>query len=366
MLRVLHLSVSMNPSIGFIKQLEAEVAAADEIGVPWKSEVLTPKAINSPIVARYATGGGRFTTYVALRANYRTWVEERISGCDVLLLRYSVHDPWQASLIRTVRKPVYTVHHTLEPREIRVVGGLLGRVGALAEHIVGAVSLRSVRGIIGVTKQIVEFERKRSSGVVPIERCLVYPNGIDISRYKVSDIITNDCIKDVVFVANRFEPWHGLDLLAKAAERSRAKLRIHIVGSAGPDIQRRLLSDKRFVLHGFLGERDLAELYRTARVGISSLGLDRNGLNEACPLKAREYLANGLAVYGDYADSGLPPEFPYYRRGGADLDEIAAFSRYVMQSSKRDIASASRRWISKSEIMRRFYINLTRAENSEI
>ena len=37
-LRVLHVAVSMNPSMGVVKQMEDEQYAANELGLPWVSK----------------------------------------------------------------------------------------------------------------------------------------------------------------------------------------------------------------------------------------------------------------------------------------------------------------------------------------
>jgi hypothetical protein len=44
---------------------------------------------------------------------------------------------------------------------------------------------------------------------------------------------------------------------------------------------------------------------RNATIGIGTLALHRKNMEEACPLKTREYLANGLPVLIAYKDSDL-------------------------------------------------------------
>jgi len=49
-LRVLHAAVSMNPSLGVVKQMEWEQQAAEALGLPWMVVLHTPFKIDSSVV----------------------------------------------------------------------------------------------------------------------------------------------------------------------------------------------------------------------------------------------------------------------------------------------------------------------------
>jgi hypothetical protein len=55
-------------------------------------------------------------------------------------------------------------------------------------------------------------------------------------------------------------------------------------------------------LYGFLGQERYRALLAEVDVGIAPLALHRKHMDEACPLKTREYLALGLPVVAGYRD----------------------------------------------------------------
>ena len=82
----------------------------------------------------------------------------------------------------------------------------------------------------------------------------------------------------------------------------------------------------------FLTKDQLNELYPFMHLGIGSLSLHLYNLNEACPLKTREYLAHGLPVILGYKDTDIAEtdDFALYLGNGPDnvlnnLKEIEAF-----------------------------------------
>jgi hypothetical protein len=51
-----------------------------------------------------------------------------------------------------------------------------------------------------------------------------------------------------------------------------------------------------------------------ATIAIGTLGLYRKKMDEACPLKVREYLAFGLPVLAGYEDTDVPAGADYFLR----------------------------------------------------
>jgi len=85
-------------------------------------------------------------------------------------------------------------------------------------------------------------------------------------------------------------------------------------------------------LHGPLLRSSYEPLLASCTAAIGSLALFRNGMEEACSLKVREYLALGLPVIGGYEDSDIPSDAEYFLRLSnnskpliPERDRIAAF-----------------------------------------
>ena len=100
----------------------------------------------------------------------------------------------------------------------------------------------------------------------------------------------------LVFVGNASRPpWHGVDKVIKLATL-RPAWRFEVVGDAGGD----QAAPANITWHGLLDREALLQVLARADVGIGTLALHRNGLEEASTLKVREYLAVGLPVLCGY------------------------------------------------------------------
>ena len=115
--------------------------------------------------------------------------------------------------------------------------------------------------------------------------------------------------------------WHGYDRMIQGlhlfqTDHPEIEVHLHIVGE-GPHLDKIIelvKSEKCENLLTFWGRREgreLDEIFSKCQLGISSLGLHRIGLQEAQPLKSREYIARGLPLLqsscaSDNTMSGLP------------------------------------------------------------
>jgi len=267
-MRVLHAAVSMNPSVGVLKQMEWEQQAADALGLPWRVVLQTPKKVNSPVVVRCPDlPKNNLRKYVALRRGFYQWLRQAAEDFDLILLRHSVHDIFEAMLAKEMGKKIFTVHHTLEMPELRG-GGFSGEIKALLEDQIGRYTLAHCSGIVGVTEEILLFEQSRL-GEGSDQPGFVYPNGIMCSSELVED--KRGATPELIFVAAHFASWHGLDLFIEAVERNSSPCLIHIVGDVPESLSVRCLRDARFKLHGLLDSNSIKKLMQSAWCGLSSL-----------------------------------------------------------------------------------------------
>jgi hypothetical protein len=91
--------------------------------------------------------------------------------------------------------------------------------------------------------------------------------------------------------------WHGMDKV-KTLAKAIPDFDFHIVGIKNQDNDVRNLT-----YHGICTPSQLAELYQSMDIGLGTLALHRKGMNEACPLKCREYAAFGLPFIIGYKDN---------------------------------------------------------------
>ncbi|MFT6155866.1 MAG: glycosyltransferase involved in cell wall biosynthesis [Neolewinella sp.] len=368
-MRILHAAALLRPPSGILHQMQWEQDAARELAVDWAVRVFCPAGAvpSSEIIEEspYASGRagkgivGKLIDWVMLRWLYFRWLKSQESTVDVFLLRYYVHDPFQLVFVIFCKKPVYFVHHTMVGYELAMPGRWRDKVRLALDQILAGVTIRAASGIVGVTDEIICYERQRASQ--PSKTAFLYPNGIASSAF-LPALDLRDNTPEIIFVASYFMPWHGLDLLLKSMITDDTPCVLHLVGSMSEGDLAMAEKDSRIVVHGVKRKKEIADIAGRCWGGLSSFALNRNNMSEACTLKVREYLALGLPVYAGYREM-LPENFPFYSSGRPDLPEIMRFFLSVRHASRQEVAGKSMKIISKKRYLSDLYENITSTHN---
>jgi len=360
-MKVLHAAFAYKPSPGVVNQMLWESRAAGSSGLEWSVFLYCSELPNVSEHERFIElskaavakrGVGRAVSWLIFRMRFYRRLRELSRGKDVLLLRYSSYDPLQLLFILFAKVPVVLVHHTIEYDEVRAKERSGAKLLAEFEALLGWVSLRLASGIVGVTREIAQYENGR---VGFSKRSFVYPNGIVLDGKRLAD--ERGDTPELLFVASYFADWHGLDLVIDAFSGSAHSFKLHLVGAVPPELEQVVKADPRYVLHGTLSSEDIAKLACRCWVGLSSFALYRKGLQEACTLKVREYLAVGLPVYAGHQDV-FPESFEFYRNGRAEAGQILEFAFYCRKVSRESVAGAAREFIDKKDLLLRLYHEL--------
>lgn len=368
-IKVLHAALMINPTSGILNQMNWEQSAAADLALSWDTRVFCPnKCVDNSDITIFSKKIDVYSgksvvkkafTWTLLRFEYYRWLREQIPHYDVILLRYHVHDPLQVWFVSHCNKPVYFVHHTLEVPEL-TGGGLLGKLRALAENWIGPSSLRRAHASIGVTPEIARYQiarlRRPSGGV------LVYPNGIELKNQLTTD--ARGIVPEILFIASYFSAWHGLDLLLDALDKNSENIILHLVGDLSDADLERACKNKRIRLHGGLKSVEIEKLTARCWIGLSSFALDRKGMEEACTLKVREYLAHGLPVFSGHRDV-FPIRFPFYKIGSPDLNEIVGYCHEVGNISRETVAKEAAPFIDKNVLLKNLYTSLSEKMKKE-
>lgn len=222
---------------------------------------------------------------------------------DIIYFRY---DAWNINIIKSIEHRVSIAEvNSLDLNEcklliktektiksvLRYFGYLIGR-----KYL-----LNKVSGIVGVTNEIIQHSSykkyKKDSKVIP--------NGIDLNNFKPiksNKIHTNR--QSLFFIGTPNQPWHGLDVIMDWAEELK-EFDFHIVGISGNN-------SSNLFFHGYLEKSNYLKILKKCQICIGSLALFRNEMEEACPLKVREYLAYGYPIllgYNDTAFMNFKPDF---------------------------------------------------------
>jgi glycosyltransferase involved in cell wall biosynthesis len=166
-------------------------------------------------------------------------------------------------------------------------------------------ALRVARGAVFVTAELAGQEEY--AHLTPVRA--VIGNGIDLSRHCVVPPPDATLPPALLFVGSSDLPWHGIDQILDFAA-TKPDWRFHLVGVRGPSTTGLLNVET----HGPLTPGAIAGVAARCDIGIGTLALYRKGMQEATPLKVREYLALGLPVVGAYLDTDIPTDAPYFLR----------------------------------------------------
>lgn len=281
------------PSSGPFKKIAAQTAAWAAEGVEVGIFVLTVdryaddwRALPAAVGVRTRQSGLRLALQKeSLIAQARGWRP------DVMYHRWSLTYP---GLVRAARAgPVVLEVNTDDVVEYDLMTPLKGRVNRLTRGLV----LRRAAGLAFVTAELraaPAFARYRRPSVV-------VPNGIDLAAVPHRPAPANARPR-LLFIGQPNCPWHGLDKLAALA-RAEPGWAFDVVGPGSAEVPG---APDNMAFHGLLSAGRYAELLGAADVGVGTLALHRKGMDEASPLKVREYLASGLPVINGYLDSDFP------------------------------------------------------------
>ena len=133
---------------------------------------------------------------------------------------------------------------------------------------------------------------------------VVIANGIDLANYAPL-LPTNNEVPRLVFLGSPGHPWHGIDKIIMLA-RLCPEFNFDVIGYNANDVPYNGQMPSNIKFHGLLNSNEYASLLAKSDVAIGTLSLHVKNMNEASPLKIREYLAHGLPVIIGYKDTDFP------------------------------------------------------------
>ncbi|MEQ8554301.1 MAG: hypothetical protein RIC53_16710 [Cyclobacteriaceae bacterium] len=155
------------------------------------------------------------------------------------------------------------------------------------------VMLKKAKGMITVTRDLIdkfdEFECPK----------LAVANSIDLSNFEEIPAPSNDRPR-LVFIGTPNRAWHGVRKILDFA-RLRPQYDFDLIGPKSDDFDQSL--PPNLYAHGYMQVEEYLPIMRRADVAIGSLAFHMIPLEEACPLKVREYLAYGIPTILPYMDT---------------------------------------------------------------
>ena len=188
--------------------------------------------------------------------------------------------------------------------------------------------LKHIDAIVAVSYEIENLYK-----YLKIPTCVI-ANGYDFSQFKTKKLIKNMNKQiNIIFVGSPKLPWHGIEHFYEMAELF-PQYTFHLVGEK---IKKKL---KNLIQYGWLKKDELFKLYEDMDIGVSTLALYRKGMNEASPLKSREYAYYGLPMIVGYIDTDIDGEDCILNIGNyemAVIDHENEISIFIDKWSKNNL-----------------------------
>lgn len=151
--------------------------------------------------------------------------------------------------------------------------------------------LKKCSGIVSLTDEI----GKRYQSFK--KKTIVISNGVSFPETAPEKVLEGI---NIIFVGTPGQPWQGFDQFVKMASLL-PDFTFHLVGPTLSELG--LEGSSNLICHGFMDAKRLGELYRCCHIGVGTLALFKKNMQEACPLKVREYVANQLFLILGYTDT---------------------------------------------------------------
>ena len=129
-------------------------------------------------------------------------------------------------------------------------------------------------------------------------------NSIDFNKYdNINRTNSANKLPKVVFVGAADYEWNGLDKLLDLAGQTVGLIEYVVIGVL-PSTE----VPENVEVHPFLDKEELPRVLSSCDVGMATLALHRKGLEEASPLKVREYAALGIPIIVSYDETPFHEE----------------------------------------------------------
>lgn len=242
-------------------------------------------------------------TYDSLAAKFSAW-EEAVKAIqswspDIVYHRYDLFYPALNKLAKRVPMVVEINTNDILEYGFRSPRGLYNLV--FRDFI-----LKYASGFVFVTHEL-QDSRHFTKYKKP---SLIVGNGINLNDFPVIESKgaggeENRNIS-VVFVGSEGQKWHGIDKIYYLSLK--LPWYFHLIGiSKKPDY---IGVNNNVKLYGKMTRQEYHPILVNADIAIGTLALHRKSMNEASPLKVREYLAYGLPTIIGYEDTDFIQHSP--------------------------------------------------------
>lgn len=134
------------------------------------------------------------------------------------------------------------------------------------------------------------------------KKSIVIANGTKVLEYEFIEK-TNNLKPQIFFVGKPGHKWHGIDKIIYLSTQLK-KIDFHIIGEEGEN-------SENLIFYGYCNHDKVVSLLKNADVALSTLSLHEKNMEEASPLKSRQYLSMGIPIIYAYEDTDIIGDFSF-------------------------------------------------------
>jgi hypothetical protein len=225
---------------------------------------------------------------------------------DIIYFRFDIYQPALLKIFKAF--PSVIEMNSNDSQELRLLAkkSIKGKIRSFYHQLVRNKYLSAVDGFCCVTNEIADLPSIRKFK----KPVFVVPNAIQTESCHQPSALNKSkgALPNLVFMGTPNQSWHGIDKIINLARATQGKLVFNIIGIQ-PDRLQDYPSNINF--HGYLQKHEYEKIVSSADIGVCTLALHRKKMEEASPLKTREYLAYGLPIIIGYRDTAfLNSELP--------------------------------------------------------
>ncbi len=161
--------------------------------------------------------------------------------------------------------------------------------------------LRRAAGMVFVTQELAQRYQHYN------KPSIVLGNGIDLAHFPTLPP-TQNARPRLVFIGVGNGVWHGTEKVVEMAQHN-PEWDLDLIGYTSADLPAPLPANLK--PHGLLNRNEYQPLLACADIGLGTLALHNKRMEEASPLKVREYMAYGLPAIIGYMDTDFVHPVPF-------------------------------------------------------
>jgi len=336
---------------GIVKKIKSKITIWQDLGHDVKVFSLRSKSCdsvisNSVIISQFTNQSNLFQKFYRQFKNSKILEKHlAIFQPDIIYIRYMKYYP---NLVKVLKKhaPYIVEINSNDVEEEK----LNRKIVYFYNILTRGYFLRNATAFLSVSKELA----KHSNFSKYMKPTLTIGNGFDFTSVKKYKKEYNDPL-EFIFIGTPGQVWHGIDKIIFLAQEL-PEYSFHIVGPSAEEID--MYCEKKpenVIIHGYCDQEYVENLILKSDIGISTLALHRKNMNEASPLKSRQYLAHGLPIIVGYEDTDIPDNMHFilnignYEQNVFDsIGKIKKFISQIKNISPNTIVEESKQYLDQA------------------